>query len=251
MLKNTLLRYNKPTIVLKRSEDTETPIAIKSQTQLLGKPMTDLTTSRIDQSIQDVLNCIFPPMEWEDNGKHWIQTVSSEPVTQKNVDDLEEELDAALRNQEARDTGICPVRRKLFDQCFDELLRQEAINCCERGLLLKMIRDNLRMEIDTLERLYISSIAYGLRKTLLGEEEKMENIEYINTLKEKKTALEKEVKEIELKTELFEMQEAEKRTAAEDEHKREVELLKQENSSLREQLVKVIYPKKASTNKTK
>ena len=41
-----------------------------------------------------------------------------------------------LQQRQARETGICPVRRELYSQCFDELIRQVTINCAERGLLL-------------------------------------------------------------------------------------------------------------------
>ena len=39
------------------------------------------------------------------------------------------------------------VRRELYAQCFDELIRQSTINCTERGLLLLRVRDELRMTL--------------------------------------------------------------------------------------------------------
>lgn len=62
--------------------------------------------------------------------------------------------------------GICPVRRELFTQCFDELIRQAAINCGERGLLLLRVRDEFRQTIAGYQSLYESSIAFGMRKAL-------------------------------------------------------------------------------------
>ena len=41
-----------------------------------------------------------------------------------------------LQQRQARETGICPVRRELYSQTFDELIRQITIECAERGLLL-------------------------------------------------------------------------------------------------------------------
>ena len=49
---------------------------------------------------------------------------------------LQEQLDQKLEQRQARETGICQVRRELYAQCFDELIRQCTINCVERGLLL-------------------------------------------------------------------------------------------------------------------
>ena len=32
------------------------------------------------------------------------------------------------------------MRRELYSQCFDELIRQSTINCAERGLLMLRVR---------------------------------------------------------------------------------------------------------------
>lgn len=44
--------------------------------------------------------------------------VSSDPATRLDVLKLGEHLDMGLQQQQARETGICPVRRRLFAQCF-------------------------------------------------------------------------------------------------------------------------------------
>ncbi len=98
-----------------------------------------------------------------------------------------------LQQRQARETGICPVRRELFSQCFgkiiiqislilniiiffklDELIRQVAINCAERGLLLLRVRDELQMTLRAYQTLYESSVAFGMRKALMAEQGKSE-----------------------------------------------------------------------------
>ena len=51
----------------------------------------------------------------------------------------------------------------------DELIRQVAISCSERGLLLLRIRDEIRMTLAAYQTLYESSIAFGMRKALQAE----------------------------------------------------------------------------------
>ena len=42
-----------------------------------------------------------------------------------------------LKNSQVKCPSVCvQVRRELYSQCFDELIRQSTINCVERGLLL-------------------------------------------------------------------------------------------------------------------
>lgn len=55
---------------------------------------------------------------------------------------------------------------------LDELIRQMAVNCAERGLLLLRIRDEIQMTVATYRTLYESSIAFGMRKSLLVEKSK-------------------------------------------------------------------------------
>lgn len=43
-----------------------------------------------------------------------------------------------------RAEGICQVRRELYAQCFEELIRQTLISSLERGLLLLRVRDEFR-----------------------------------------------------------------------------------------------------------
>jgi dynein light intermediate chain len=88
------------------------------------------------------------------------------------VINLQEQLDHILQKRQARETGICPVRRELYSQCFDELIRQVTISCQERGLLLLRVRDEIRMSIAAYQTLYESSVAFGMRKALQGEQGK-------------------------------------------------------------------------------
>lgn len=101
-----------------------------------------------------------------------------------------------LQKRQARETGIDPVRRELYSQCFgmireislphsrqilmiciisvDELIRQVTISCQERGLLLLRVRDEIRMSIAAYQTLYESSVAFGMRKALQAEQGKVD-----------------------------------------------------------------------------
>ncbi len=54
---------------------------------------------------------------------------------------------AALKLKQARPAPLCPVREEVFAGAFDELLRQVALECPERGLLLLRVRDEIRMTL--------------------------------------------------------------------------------------------------------
>ena len=74
--------------------------------------------------------------------------VSPTPATKVEVLNLKELLDKRIEMGSARDVGICPIRENLFQQCFDELIRQITINCAERGFLLVRVRDEFRSQLN-------------------------------------------------------------------------------------------------------
>ena len=74
----------------------------------------------------------FAYREWTENGQLWVQQVSSTPATRLDVVNLQEELDRRLQQRQARETGICPVRRELYSQCFGETF---YFTYCESSVL--------------------------------------------------------------------------------------------------------------------
>lgn len=58
----------------------------------------------------------------------YCQRISSTPATRLDVINLQEQLDMRLQQRQARETGICPVRRELFSQCFGKTLLDEPIS---------------------------------------------------------------------------------------------------------------------------
>ena len=140
-------------------------------------------------SLSETLNAMFLPREWEENGKKFIQYVSPEPATREKARDLFKALDEKIKERQAREKGICPVREELYSQCFDEIIRQVTIECPERGLLLLRVRDEIKMTIASYQTLYESAILFGIKKQLQAEEGKEE-------LKKRKKKKQKKIKKI-------------------------------------------------------
>ncbi|OQV25124.1 33 kDa inner dynein arm light chain, axonemal [Hypsibius exemplaris] len=142
-------------------------------------------------SAEDILDYILPPRLWSDHGNQYTQKVSRIPATRMDILSLQERLDVRLEQQKARETGICPIRRELYAQAFDELIRQATLECAERGLMLLRVRDEIRMTVATYETLFESSMAYGMRKVLLSEQGKNECHSQISDLSAKNVDLQR------------------------------------------------------------
>lgn len=137
----------------------------------------------------ETLNAMFLPREWEENAKKYIQYVSPEKATRDQAKDLFKALDEKIKERQAREKGICPVREELYAQCFDEIIRQVTIECPERGLLLLRVRDEIRMTIASYQTLYESAILFGIRKQMQAESGKEELKRKLEDLEKQKVEL--------------------------------------------------------------
>lgn len=118
----------------------------------------------------------------------------------------------------------------------DEIIRQVAVNCSERGVVLLRVRDEIRLTLASLQGLYESSVAFGMRKALMAEQRKAE-------LKARIRILNAEVAELDraadgLRARLAEMDAADAARAAADDakHAAETAKLRANNEALKEAL---------------
>lgn len=234
---STLVKYDNPVLVTKHEEKKEG--ALKSP-----RPKSAPPTADVKRETEEILNSILPPKEWEEDGQMWRQHVSTTPATRLDVVNVQEQLDMRLQQRQARETGICPIRRELYDQCFDEMIRQVTINCAERGLLLLRVRDELKMTVEAYQALYCSSVAFGMRKALQSEQGKSDLQKDVEQLKEERVDLDRQLTDLRQRAEQADRRAAELRLAEEKKHAEEIAFLKKTNAQLKAQLEGIIAPKK-------
>ncbi|XP_059617597.1 putative inner dynein arm light chain, axonemal [Phlebotomus argentipes] len=245
---NTLVKYNNPVLVVTHAEKrpaTAGPMGSPTSAEL--SPRSKSSPGAVAESrkeAEEILNSVLPPRCWEEDGQMWMQTVSSTPATRQDVINLQEMLDTRLQQTQARETGICPVRRELYMQCFDELIRQVTINCTERGLLLLRVRDEIAMSMEAYETLYCSSVAFGMRKALQAQEGKESLQSLVTVLQAEKKVLENTISDMKIKADQVERRNAELRASEEKKHAEEIAFLKKTSAQLKAQLEGIIAPKK-------
>lgn len=228
---NSLVKYNTP-ILVQQSKG--------KKNNAKPKP-SDRTTTQTE----DILNSILPPREWTEDGKLWVQYVSSTPATRLDVVNLQEHLNQQLQSRQARETGICPIREELYSQSLDELIRQITINCAERGLLLLRVRDEAQMTISAYETLYESSIAFGVRKALVAEQKKMDLAAKKKELMTTNKDLQEQVESLRSSIDLTLSRTAQSREAEEQAHTEEVQRIVRTNEQLKTSLETMLAaPKK-------
>ena len=65
--------------------------------------------------------------------KIWLRTPLSIPATKRDVYNLFQKLEKRLKVEYAKESGICPIRDRIYSECFDEIVRQVTINYKKRG----------------------------------------------------------------------------------------------------------------------
>lgn len=138
-----------------------------------------VTVTADENGLDNVMDSMFPPMKWtksvdEDTQVNYVQTVSRIPSNRLDAIALTNTLDASLEKYQAKETGVCSIRRVLYDKAIDELIREITINCVHQGQLLFRMRNEFRMTIDAYKTLYTSSIQFGLRYALRSQKRSLD-----------------------------------------------------------------------------
>lgn len=120
---------------------------------------------------------------------------STIPSTQDDVKQLEEIFNKMLYKEYALENGLCPKRRRIYDDLFSELVRIIKVHCSERGFLLERIQNEHIQWMNTYEELYSSSMAYSIRQYLYKIEEKKNLQSQINQLENDCQQLRNELKQ--------------------------------------------------------
>jgi len=239
----SLVKYDTPYLISSTSKNKKTLDDLKESEEDANIYLRNIINKDDDEaligfkySVKDALNRLLPPKKITDKDQEWVQYVTCTPVAKSDVVNLQENLDRRLQTEQARETGICPIREKLYTECFDELIRQITLNCLERGILLTRIKKELNMTINSYQSLYESSIAYGIRTLLLAEEEKKLLNDEIGKIENECEELEKEIQEIDYKLKEHKENDDKNREALKLKHIEEIEINRQKGKLIKEKL---------------
>ncbi len=227
---SSLIKYETPFLVSSTVSNKKLLAELDQNNEesemFLKKIINTFSIDSTDYSLKDTLNKILPPKKVKTGDQMWVQYVSCNPVTRAEVVNLSDNLKKHLELDGARMNGVCPIREKLYDECFHELIRQITINCLERGILLMRIKNETAMTINTYKILYESCITYGMRTYISAEKEKTSCTKKIYKLEDDCQNLEDNIKELEQTLEEKKVQDKIEHDKIVNEHEKAVEDLK-------------------------
>ena len=229
---HSLVKYDTPYLVSttvnnkkaieELTQDTEKTNNILRSVFYKSKNSSSANEETEDFSLKDALTKILPPKKIIINDQLCVHYVSCTIVIKMEVVTLKNGLEKRLKTLNAKETGICPIREELYEECFDELIRQVTINCLERGILMMLVKQESMMTIKAYQDLYQSSIAYGIRNGLIAEEEKKKLKEKIEDVEKKNEKIKDDIDKLEKEIELLIKTDEEERIEANEKHRQEV-----------------------------
>ena len=240
---SSLVKYDTPYLISSTSKNKKTLEDLKESEEKSNQYLRNIINKDDDESlakfkysVKDALNRLLPPKKITDKDQEWVQYVTCTPVAKSDVVNLQENLERRLQTEQARETGICPIREKLYTECFDELIRQITLNCLERGILLTRIKKELNMTVNSYQSLYESSIAYGIRTLLLAEEEKKKLTDEIGNIEKECEDLEAEINEIDTQLRLHKEQDDYERKQLKSAHQQVIDENRAKGKLIKEKL---------------
>lgn len=153
---NNFLKYETLHRGIKEKHDetlTKEPKQLKSEKINVGKELDEL----------------FPQKSVKENGEIQTLRVSRNQASMFEIYKLRDDLDSTVKDLEEEQTGFSDRLRSVYDDIFDELIRQEIIECPERGLMLAAIKKEATGTLNVMQNLYRSSFAYAVTKDLLAQ----------------------------------------------------------------------------------
>ena len=200
--------------------------------------------ANVDQMNREVINSMFPPVEFTEDGVAYTQSVSINAVSKSDVQKLKTQLVNLLHARKARSTGVCLIRSELYAQAFDEIIRQVAIDCNARGRLLMRVRDHYRMTLNAYKQLYETTLDWGHRKMMQVDLGVDDLRTYRCELKERRRTLKLEAKDLQIKLDNLEKKIAENKSLREKDNADEIAFLKRQGQMTKAQIDMVVAQSK-------
>jgi dynein light intermediate chain len=190
----------------------------------------------VDQMNREVINSIFPPVEFTEDGVNYTQSVSITPVTKSDVQKLRLQVTNLLHARKARLTGVCLIRADIYSQLFDEIIRQVTIDCNARGRLLLRVREHSKMTLNAYKELYEITLDWGNRKNMQVNLGMPDLRTYNQELKEKRRTLELKANDLQIKLDTLEKKLAENKALREKDRADEIAFLKRQGQMTKAQI---------------
>lgn len=197
----TAAKGNKEYVATSKNDKAVKPVTSASQIQHNLKTTNGNESQKENNSeelyAQDLLDTLFPPRQFHlKSGNVYVQHVSAAPATRLDVLALHDQLNKELERQRAKECGSCPIRETLYSDCFNEIIRQVAVGCAERGRILYRVKQEIEATKEAYQKLYNSATRHGLRKVLYHEVKDIEEQEELKRLEAEIAELEHQEKRL-------------------------------------------------------
>ena len=139
---------------------------IDSQRSKLIKALRGASNTSV--KVEDILPLIIKREQCFDGGEDSCSDIkfSVELPSKEEIDELGILIEELIREKKCKVNGVCDLSDKIFLRLFNEMIRQVAIDCPERGILLSLIRDQIVDTVGNYKRLLHQSGDFCMRREI-------------------------------------------------------------------------------------
>ena len=91
---------------------------------------------------------------------------SSKKSEKEEIQIIAEKIEVLIRQRKCKQEGVCEINDEIYLETFNELIRQIAIDCPERGIVLSIIRDEIERTIKEFKNIYRNSQKFSVRREI-------------------------------------------------------------------------------------
>jgi len=194
------------------------------------------------KEIEEVLLHIFPPFDEEVEEGKIMRTMASQVIaSESDVTQLNKAMEMLLKERHARPDGICPMRRQIFSQCMDEIIRQEILECPERGVVVLRLRNELSMTMGVYQALIHAAECYASGKFVMFESSSSLSDKLAQLSKDKMDLVAKQ-RELQIRNDSLDRKTIENSEIRQKKHDEEMHFLNTLNNQLKIALDRTVAP---------
>jgi hypothetical protein len=112
----SLVQYNNPELI---PLDEEEPDPVEELKRIASCSLPPIEP---EKQLRRIMDCILPPRKREIDGQSWMERASTVPCTRFDILGLQQRFENELHVSHAKPFGICPIRRRIYDELFGECL---------------------------------------------------------------------------------------------------------------------------------
>lgn len=139
----------------------------------------------------DALSSLFDQKRINPRGLAHLERKTANPkkAAKESIRQIAGKIETLLVEENCKPEGLCPTKRAIYDEAFNEVIRQITLESGERGVLLADVKSQIDYALNEFESLFQSAGVFTSRRQVMAEKD-------LKSVEEERRVLEQEEAEL-------------------------------------------------------